>query len=75
MRSSIHPFCPPEIPLPEPERKAADQPETIVPFVDAPLDAPISFRAYAAVHLRVADSGIDWLDDMIRRSRELDRMK
>ncbi|MGH9631965.1 MAG: hypothetical protein ACRD7E_26980 [Bryobacteraceae bacterium] len=32
----------------------------------------MSLRIYAAIHLRVPDSGIDWLDEMIRRSRELD---
>jgi len=32
----------------------------------------MSLRAYAAIHLRVPDSGIDWLDRMIERSRELD---
>jgi hypothetical protein len=32
----------------------------------------MSLRAYAAVQLRVSDSGIDWLDKMIERSRELD---
>lgn len=29
-------------------------------------DAGMSLRAYAAIKLRVPDSGIDWLDDMIR---------
>ena len=29
----------------------------------------MSLRAYAAIKLRVADSGIDWLDDMIRQSQ------
>ena len=33
----------------------------------------MSLQAYAAIHLRVPDSGIDWLDRMIRRSRELDQ--
>ncbi|WP_186118293.1 hypothetical protein [Burkholderia gladioli] len=31
-------------------------------------DAGMSLRAYAAIKLRVPDSGIDWLDDMIRES-------
>lgn len=34
---------------------------------------PMSLRTYAAIQLRVPDSGIDWLDQMILRSRELDR--
>jgi hypothetical protein len=33
----------------------------------------MSLRAYAAIHLRVPDSGIEWLDEMIRQSRDLDR--
>jgi hypothetical protein len=33
----------------------------------------MTMRSYAAIHLRVPDSGIDWLDRMIERSRELDR--
>ena len=28
----------------------------------------MSLRAYAAIKLRVPDSGIDWLDEMIRKS-------
>jgi len=30
----------------------------------------ISIRQYAAIKLRVPDSGLDWLDDMIRAARE-----
>ncbi|ATF87549.1 hypothetical protein [Burkholderia gladioli] len=33
-------------------------------------DAGMSMRAYAAIKLRVPDSGIDWLDDMIRTSMQ-----
>ena len=29
----------------------------------------ISQRAYAAIHLRVPDSGLPWLDEMIERAR------
>ena len=29
----------------------------------------MSLRAYAAIQLRVPDSGIDWLDDTIRQSQ------
>jgi hypothetical protein len=32
----------------------------------------MSLRVYAAIHLRVPDSGLDWLDKMIRKSRRLD---
>lgn len=31
-----------------------------------------SKREYAAILLRVPDSGVDWLDDMIKESRELE---
>jgi hypothetical protein len=29
----------------------------------------LSLRTYAAIKLRVPDSGIDWLDDMIRQAK------
>ena len=32
----------------------------------------MSLRVYAAIQLRVPESGIEWLDKMIQRSRELD---
>jgi hypothetical protein len=32
----------------------------------------MSLRAYAAIQLRQPDSGIDWLDDMIRSARRDD---
>jgi hypothetical protein len=32
----------------------------------------MSLRVYAAIQLRVPESGIEWLDKMIERSRELD---
>lgn len=31
-------------------------------------DSGMSLRTYAAIKLRVPESGIDWLDDMIRKS-------
>ena len=33
----------------------------------------ISQRAYAAIHLRVPDSGLSWLDEMIERARRYNR--
>lgn len=30
------------------------------------VDADMTLRAYAAITMRVPDSGIDWLDNMIR---------
>jgi len=30
--------------------------------------AGMTLRQYAAIHLKVPDSGTDWLDDMIRQS-------
>ena len=30
----------------------------------------MKLREYAAIHLRVADSGVDWLDEMIRGARK-----
>ena len=46
------------------------------PMVDVLIDgqaigsAGMSIRQYAAIHLRVPDSGSDWLDDMIRNSKK-----
>jgi hypothetical protein len=34
----------------------------------------MTLRQYAAIKLKVPDSGTDWLDDMIRKSNELDMM-
>jgi len=32
----------------------------------------MTLRQYAAIKLKVPDSGTDWLDDMIRKSNETD---
>jgi hypothetical protein len=32
----------------------------------------MTLREYAAIKLKVPDSGTDWLDDMIRKSNEID---
>lgn len=32
----------------------------------------MSLRQYAAIHLRVPNSGDDWLDDMITKARMMD---
>jgi hypothetical protein len=50
-----------------------DHPEDYA-FPVAPGDVPywqpgMTLRAYAAIQLRVPDSGIDWLDDMIRQAK------
>jgi hypothetical protein len=50
---------------------AAPNPPIPVVYETSELEK-MSARAYAAVHLRVPDSGIEWLDKMIERSRELD---
>jgi hypothetical protein len=34
----------------------------------------MTLREYAAIKLKVPDSGTDWLDDMIRKSNEFDMM-
>jgi len=66
---------PPEFPLPDP---GVPRPEPLAPPVPMvyethELDA-MTLKMYAAIHLRVADSGVEWLDAMIRRSRELDTL-
>jgi hypothetical protein len=41
--------------------------------IDHPYaDKGMSLRAYAAIQLRQPNSGIDWLDDMIRNARRDD---
>ena len=60
--------------MPEPPgtpQKAALPPMPMIFERDAPEE--MSLRTYAAIMLRVPESGIDWLDKMILRSRELDR--
>lgn len=65
---------PPEHPFPPRPGYAKPQPVSApVPVVYESTELEkMSLRTYAAIHLRVPDSGIDWLDEMIRRSRELD---
>lgn len=66
---------PPEFPGPErPELPKAQSPVPPLPVVYETTELEgMSLRTFAAIHLRVPDSGVDWLDAMIRRSRELDR--
>lgn len=66
---------PPEFPGPErPERPRSQSPAPPVPVIYESTELEqMSLRTFAAIHLRVPDSGIEWLDEMIRRSRELDR--
>jgi len=35
----------------------------------------MTLRQYAAIHLRVPDSGLDWLDEMIRKSQRFELAK
>jgi hypothetical protein len=75
MRPSIDGAFPPEFPFPEPGPRTP-KPESQAPPIPVVYEKgeleSMSLRAYAAIHLRVPDSGIDWLDEMIRRSRDLD---
>jgi len=66
---------PPEFPGPQqPERPRSEYPAPPVPMIYETTELEqMSLRTFAAIHLRVPDSGIDWLDEMIKRSRELDR--
>ena len=36
------------------------------------VEIGMTMRQYAAIHLRVPNSGADWLDDMIAEAREMD---
>jgi hypothetical protein len=66
---------PPEFPGPQhPERPKSEYQAPPVPVIYETTELEqMSLRTFAAIHLRVPDSGIDWLDEMIKRSRELDR--
>lgn len=66
---------PPEFPGPErPERSKSESPAPPIPIIYEMTELErMSLRTFAAIHLRVPESGIDWLDEMIKRSRELDR--
>ena len=77
MMANHNPLFPPEFPMPE-------QPGTPPPVSNSPpvpivfeRDQPegLTLRVYAAIMLRVPESGINWLDQMIARSRELDQHK
>lgn len=61
----------PQFPPPGPNVPPASIPIPVV-YEKGELET-MSVRVYAAIHLRVPDSGIDWLDRMIERSRALDQ--
>ncbi|HLG97445.1 MAG TPA: hypothetical protein VKX49_14125 [Bryobacteraceae bacterium] len=65
---------PPEFPGPtRPDLPKSESPAPPVPVIyEATELEQMSLRTFAAIHLRVPDSGIEWLDEMIKRSRELD---
>ncbi|HEY6342369.1 MAG TPA: hypothetical protein VIY49_12820 [Bryobacteraceae bacterium] len=66
---------PPEYPFSPSEPGAPTQeftpPPVPVIFEKSEIEG-VSLRVYAAIQLRVPESGLDWLDKMIERSRELD---
>ena len=66
---------PPEFPGPQrPENPRSEFPAPPVPVIYETNELEqMSLRTFAAIHLRVPDSGIEWLDEMIKHSRELDR--
>ena len=66
---------PPEFPGPQrPDHPRSESPAPPVPMIYESTELEqMSLRTFAAIHLRVPESGIDWLDEMIKRSRELDR--
>lgn len=67
-------FFPPEVPLPETQPSVTERAQPPIPVVyeENEMDR-MALRTYAAIQLRVPESGIDWLDTMILRSRKLDR--
>lgn len=73
MTVNHNPMFPPEVPFPERISPQAEQPSPPVPMIyEEERIEGMTLRAYAAIQLRVPDSGIKWLDKMIQRSRELD---
>ena len=65
---------PPEYPFPPREPGAPKQeftPPVPVIYEKTEIEG-MSLRVYAAIQLRVPESGVEWLDKMIQRSRELD---
>ena len=66
---------PPEFPGPQQlDRPRSESPQPPIPMIYETTELEqMSLRTFAAIHLRVPDSGIDWLDEMIKRWRELDR--
>lgn len=62
---------PPEFPGPAAPQTASVAPVPIV--YESAWPEEMTLRVYAAIHLRVPDSGIEWLDKMIERSRKLDK--
>jgi hypothetical protein len=75
MPASFVAGLPPEFPFPSPHPGSA-KPEYPAPPVPVVYESSelekMSLRVYAAIQLRVPDSGLEWLDEMIRKSRELD---
>ena len=71
------PSFPREVPFPGPDPARPEsthaQGFTIPVVYDDSETEQMSLRAYSAIQLRVPESGIEWLDRMIERSRELDR--
>ena len=69
-----NPLFPPEMPMPEhpgtPPQQVTLPPTPMIFEPENSKEVPL--RVYAAIFLRVPQSGIDWLDAMIVRSRELD---
>ena len=65
----------PEFPMPA-RHPGLPKPESVSPPVPVIYETTeleqMSLRTYAAIHLRVSDSGIEWLDRMIEQSRRLD---
>lgn len=52
--------------------------KTIIDYPAFPVpqlnrNSGMSLRTYAAIHLRVADSGVVWLDDMITQANAEER--
>jgi hypothetical protein len=71
MHSPVEAVLPPEFPFPEHLKKESLSPPVPVVYETKEPDG-MSLRAYAAIHLRIPDSGIEWLDRMIRQARKFD---
>ena len=63
-------FGPWTVPAPQPESEPNSKPYDVE--FESKWSRNVTLRQRAAIALKIPDSGLDWLDDMIKQSRQLD---